>query len=80
MKSVRVICVSSSRVHLHLAVPIKREDIVRLRVGSIHPRSAVRHAGHGETGDWRFFFQQTEDEIRRDVALENVVLRDRGVT
>ena len=59
---------------------VKSEDVIRLRIASLHPRRAYRHAGHGETRHNRLFFEQTMNQIRRYMTFYDIALHQRGMT
>ena len=66
-------------VKFDLAFFVKRKDIIRLRVRTIHSRCADRHSWNSKSGQGWFFFQKPLNEFRRNVALNDVVPDDGGM-
>lgn len=68
------------RVDPDLALAIKGVNIVRFGTRSFHAGRAGRHPRNRKADHSRFFFQQTINQIRRNVPLNHIALNDTGVT
>ena len=66
-------------VKFDLAFFVKRKDIIRLRVRTIHSRRADRHSRNSESGEGWLFLQKSLDELGGDVALNHVALDNGGM-
>jgi len=72
---------SAARVDFGVALTVERQDVVgfNVPVAALHSGRADRHSGNGDADDLGTLLEQSPDDVRRYVALDDLAVDESGM-